>query len=64
MVRTMDLSLSYVAQTKSVGLTYGGPNLDLIRKGHNNASFGANVKNEDQRSPYGWILVLDGCTIC
>ena len=63
MVKTVDRILAYVVQTKSVGLTYGGPNTDLILKGYSDASFGANAKNEDQRSSYGWIFVLGGCAI-
>ena len=63
MVKTVDKILAYVVRFKSVGLTYGGPNSDLILKGYSDASFGANAKNEDQRSSNGWIFVLGGCAI-
>ena len=60
MLKIVDMILSHVIRTKSNGLTYGGPNTDLIKKGY---SDGANAKNEDQRSSYGWIFVLNVCTI-
>ena len=64
MVKTVDMSLSCLARTMSVCLTSEGPNPDLIRKGHNNAPFGANAKNEDKRSSYRWMLVIDGYATC
>ena len=41
MVKTVDSILSYVVQTKSVDITYGGSNIDLILKGYSDAYFGA-----------------------
>ena len=62
-VKTMDRVLSYVVWIMGVDLTYGGPNTDLILKGCSDASFVANVKNEDQCSSYRWISVYGRCAI-
>ena len=46
-----------------MGLTYGGPNTNLILKGYYDILLGTNAKSEDQRSSYGWIFILGGCAI-
>ena len=44
MIKTVDGILSYVVQTKHVGLSNGGSNTNLILTGYCDASFGANEK--------------------
>jgi hypothetical protein len=63
MVKTVERILKYLVQTKSLALKYGGTDKDLILRGYCDASFGANARNEDQRSSYGWVFTIGGCTI-
>ena len=55
--------LNYCAHTKSTNLKYGGEDATLGLKGYCDASFGANCRDEDQRSNYGWIFTLGGSAI-
>ena len=77
MVNTVEMILSCVVRSKTVCLSYGGPNTDLNLKGYYDASlyfssrchavviviasFGANGRNKNQRSSYTWMFVLGGC---
>ena len=63
LVHSLHRIIRYVIQTKHLGLKYGGTHADLTLRGYTDASFGANVKGEDQRSSYGWLYTLGGCAV-
>jgi hypothetical protein len=63
LVESLDRIIRYAIQTKHLGLKYGGTHADLTLRGYTDASFGANVNGEDQRSSYGWIFTLGGCAV-
>ena len=49
--------------SKNYGLKYGGEDKNLTLSSLCDASFGANVKGEDQRSSYGWLFTLGGAAV-